>query len=167
MYFSFHQVVLRYQMTRENLCHSIHLKILHTMKKLFLGLIATVMFGFAGNAQTKLSTDLKAVVDSQMIALVHTANQTYSKGTSFADWSKQNGPYTPTKDETLLMQKLFTYLSNATSDVDILKQDNSILLTVSKSLISDSGTNTQNRWCFKCILQAIKEIIDVIIAHLP
>lgn len=137
------------------------------MKKLFLGLIATVMFGFAGNAQTKISTDLKSVIDAQMITLVHAANQTYSKGMTSSEWIKQNGPYTPTKDETLLMQKVFNYLSAGTLDSEILKQDNSVLLTVSKSLISDSGTSSQNRWCFKCILQAIKEILEVIISHLP
>lgn len=137
------------------------------MKKLFLGVIATVMFGFAGNAQTKISTDLKSVIDAQMITLVHTANQTYSKGMTSSEWIKQNGPYTPTKDEVLLMQKVFSYLSAGTLDSEILKQDNSVLLTVSKSLISDSGTSQQNRWCFKCILQAIKEIIEVIINHLP
>lgn len=137
------------------------------MKKLFLGVIATVMFGFAGNAQTKISTDLKSVIDAQMITLVHTANQTYSKGMTSSEWIKQNGPYTPTKDEALLMQKVFSYLSAGTLDSEILKQDNSVLLTVSKSLISDSGTSQQNRWCFKCILQAIKEIIEVIINHLP
>ena len=125
------------------------------------------MFGFAGNAQTKISTDLKSVIDAQMITLVHTANQTYSKGMTSSEWIKQNGPYTPTKDEALLMQKVFSYLSAGTLDSEILKQDNSVLLTVSKSLISDSGTSQQNRWCFKCILQAIKEIIEVIINHLP
>lgn len=137
------------------------------MKKLFLGLIATVLFGFAGSAQTKISADLKSVIDAQMITLVHTANQTYSKGMTSSEWIKQNGPYNPTKDETLLMQKVFSYLSNATPDSEILKQDNSVLLTVTKSLISDSGTSSQNRWCFKCILQAIKEILEVIISHLP
>ena len=136
------------------------------MKKLFLGLIATVMFCFAGNAQEKLSSDLKSVVDAQMIALVHTAKQMYSKGMTFAEWMKQAGPNSPTKEETLLMQKVFSYLSNVTPDVDILKQDNSVLLTVSKSTISASGTNTQNRWCFSCILEAIKEILEVIIKHL-
>ena len=137
------------------------------MKKLFLGLIATVMFCFAGNAQEKLSSDLKSVVDAQMITLVHVANQTYTKGMTFAEWIKQAGPNSPTKEETLLMQKVFSYLSNVTLDVDILKQDNSILFTVSKSLISNSDTTVQNRWCFKCILEAIKEIIQVIIDHLP
>lgn len=137
------------------------------MKKLFLGLIATVMIGFAGNAQTKISTDLKSVIDAQMITLVHAAKQTYTKGMTASEWIKQNGPYSPTKDETLLLEKVFSYLSLGTLDSDILKQDNSVLLTVSKSIISDSGTSSQNRWCFKCILQALQEILEVIIRHLP
>lgn len=86
------------------------------------------------------------------------------------EWPLRNDetawPNSPTKEETLLMQKVFSYLSNVTPDVDILKQDNSVLLTVSKSTISASGTNTQNRWCFSCILEAIKEILEVIIKHL-
>ncbi|MBK8599332.1 MAG: hypothetical protein IPN80_01155 [Flavobacterium sp.] len=137
------------------------------MKKLFLGLIATVMICFAGNAQTKISTDLKSVIDAQMITLVHAAKQTYIKGMTASEWIKQNGPYSPTKDETLLLEKVFSYLSLGTLDSDILKQDNSVLLTVSKSIISDSGTSSQNRWCFKCILQALQEILEVIIRHLP
>ncbi len=135
------------------------------MKKLFLGLVATFMFSFIGNAQTKVSPDLKSVVDAQMIALVHTANQTYVKGTSANDWIKQTGPYTPTKEETLLLQKVYSYVSTGTADCDILKQDNTILLTVAKLPISESGT--YSKWCFKCILQAISEILIVIISHLP
>ena len=136
------------------------------MKKLFLGLIATVMFCFAGNAQTKLSADMKSVVDAQMLTLVHAAKLTYSKGMSSTEWMKQNAPASPTKEEQLLLQKLFGYLSSATPDSEILKQDNTVLYSVTKSGISDSP-DVANRFCLKCILQAIKEIIDVIISHLP
>jgi len=136
------------------------------MKKLFLGLIATVMISFAGNAQTKLSTNMKSVVDAQMVTLVHAAKLTYSKGMSSAEWMKQNAPASPTKEEQLLLQKLFGYLSNATPDLEILKQDNTVLYSVVMSGISDSP-NIENRFCLRCILEAIKEIIDVIIKHLP
>ena len=80
------------------------------MKKLFLGLIATVLIGFAGNAQTKLSPEMKSIVDAQMVTLVHAAKLTYSKGMSSAEWMKQNAPVSPTKEEQLLLQKLFGYL---------------------------------------------------------
>ena len=136
------------------------------MKKLFLGLIATVMFCFAGNAQAKLSADMKSVVDAQMVTLVHAAKLTYSKGMSSTEWMKQNAPTTPTKDEQLLLQKLFGYLSNATPDGEIFKQDNSVLYLVTTTGISGTA-DTANRFCLRCILEAIKEIIDVIIKHLP
>lgn len=136
------------------------------MKKLFLGLIATVMFCFAGNAQAKLSADMKSVVDAQMVTLVHAAKLTYSKGMSSTEWMKQNAPTTPTKDEQLLLQKLFGYLTNATPDGEIFKQDNSVLYLVTTTGISGTA-DTANRFCLRCILEAIKEIIDVIIKHLP
>jgi hypothetical protein len=136
------------------------------MKKLFLGLIATVMLCFVGNAQTKLSPDMKSVVDAQMITLVHAAKLTYTKGMSSTDWMKQNASVTLTKEEQLLLQKLFSYLSNGTADSEILKLDNSVLYQVAKSAISDSP-DVANRFCLRCILETIKEIIEVIIKHLP
>lgn len=136
------------------------------MKKLFLGLIATVMFCFAGNAQSKLSPDMKSVVDAQMITLVHAAKLSYTKGMSSSEWMKQNASVTPTKDEQLLLQKLFSYLSNGTVDSEILKLDNSVLYQVAKSGISNSPDEA-NRFCLRCILETIKEIIEVIIKHLP
>jgi len=47
-----------------------------------------------------------------------------------------------------------------------LKQDNTVLYSVTKSGISDSP-DVANRFCLRCILEAIKEIIEVIIKHLP
>lgn len=136
------------------------------MKKLILGLIAAVFISFSANAQTKLSPDVKAVVDAQMVTLVHAAKFTYSKGMTSSEWLKQNTSGSYTKQEEILLQKVFGYLSAGTSDSDILKQDNSILYDVTKTGVSPSP-NEPNRFCLRCILQAIKEIIEVILSHLP
>lgn len=136
------------------------------MKKLILGLIAAISFSFSANAQTKLSPDVKAVVDAQMVTLVHAAKFTYSKGMSSSEWLKQNSLGSLTKQEEVLLQKVFGYISSGTSDADILKQDNSVLYDVTQTGISASP-DAPNRFCLKCILQAIKEIIEVIISHLP
>ncbi len=87
------------------------------------------------------------------------------------EWMKQNdSSASPDKRsnnfDTLLQNLLFGYLSKATPDSEILKQDNTVLYSVTKSGISDSP-DVANRFCLRCILEAIKEIIEVIIKHLP
>lgn len=137
------------------------------MKKLFLSLCATVLFGFSGNAQVRLSAHEKSVVDAQMISLVHLANSTvYQRGMTQADFLKQTGPIAPTRDETLLLQKMFKYASEGTLDCNIMKEDNSVLVTISQSgTISESAP--ANRWPWKLIMQAIIEILLIFIPIVP
>ena len=137
------------------------------MKKLFLGLCATMLFGFFGNAQVKLSVHEKSVVDAQMISLVNLANATvYQRGMSQADFIKQTGPTSPNRDETLLLQKMYKYASEGTLDCNIMKEDNSVLVTISQSgSISESAP--ANRWPWKLILEAIMELIIILLPMIP
>lgn len=137
------------------------------MKKLLFGLLATVMFVCSGNAQTKLSTAKKAAIDAQMITLVHlTAQTTYKSGMSQADFIKQTGPVNPTKEETALLQKLYKYASAGTSDCEIMKGDNSILVTVAQSgTVSETPPNSKFPWAL--VLQGVIEVIKIIIELIP
>lgn len=137
------------------------------MKKLLFGLLATVMFVCSGSAQTKLSTAKKAAIDAQMITLVHlTAQTTYKSGMSQADFIKQTGPVNPTKEETALLQKLYKYASAGTSDCEIMKGDNSILVTVAQSgTVSESTPNSRFPWA--AVLQGLIEVIKIIIEMIP
>ncbi|MBC7606216.1 MAG: hypothetical protein H7199_04570 [Burkholderiales bacterium] len=137
------------------------------MKKLFLGLCATMLFGFFGNAQVKLSAHEKSVVDAQMISLVNLANATvYQRGMSQADFIKQTGPTSPNPQETILLQKMYKYASEGTLDCNIMKEDNSVLVTISQSgTISESAP--ANRWPWKLILEAIMELIIIFLPIIP
>jgi hypothetical protein len=133
------------------------------MKNLLFGLLATVIFSFTGNAQTKLTAKQNNVVSTQMVSLVNSVRSTYSSKISFPDWIKQTGPVNPSANEKLLFQKVYTYLSNNTSDCDIMKADNSILYTVIKEPISEYPNFKAKRCGLKCILKAIKDVIEIII----
>lgn len=137
------------------------------MKKLLFGLLATVMLVSSANAQTKLSTAKKAAIDAQMITLVHLTTQTtYKSGMSQADFIKQTGPVNPTKEETALLQKLYKYASTGTSDCEIMKGDNSILVTVAQSgTVSESNPNSRFPWV--AVLQGLIEVIKIIIELIP
>jgi hypothetical protein len=137
------------------------------MKKLVLGLFATIMFGFAGNAQAKLSANEKAVVDSQMISLVRLVNSTvYQKGMTQAEFFKLAGPERPSKDESVLLQKLFQYSSTGTTDCNIMREDNSVLVT-----IAEAGTVSEsvpaNKWPWHLILEAVIAVIQIFLPSIP
>ena len=136
------------------------------MKKLFLGLMATV-FVCSMSAQTKLSSNQKSVIDAQMISLVHFATATtYQKGMSQADFLRQTGPVNPTKDETTLLQKMYKYVSEGTTDCDIMKADNSILVAVTQSG-TISQTPPEGKFPWKALLEIVVEIIKVVIESIP
>lgn len=124
------------------------------------------MFSVVGNAQTsKLGAEQNSIVSAQMVVLVHASKMTYLRGMSLTEWIRQTGPTNPNKNEIQLLTKTYQYVSNGTADCEIMNSDNSILYTVVSSPISDTP-NTLGRWCWKCILTAIKEIMEVIINHL-
>ena len=137
------------------------------MKKFIFGLIAVVMFGFVGNAQST-SNDQKSVTSAQMITLVHAAKiSTYSKGMTLPDFIKQTGPYDPSREEVVLLTKMYEYLSKGTTDCGILEADNSSL---SNALLNGGFSNSatvQGKWCWKCIgdwlIHAAEVILPLII----
>ena len=136
------------------------------MKKLVL-LLATVLFGIIGNAQTKLSAHEKSIVDAQMITLVHVINSTvYQKGMSEAEFSKLAGPSKPTDNESLLLQRLYRYAVDGTQDCEILNADNSMLVAMAKSgTISESVPGAKFPW--NLLLQAIIAVIEIFMPLAP
>jgi len=135
------------------------------MKKLVLSLFATLLFGFAGNAQTKLSAREKSVVDAQMVTLANLATATvYQKGMSQNEFMKLAGPESPTKDEVLLLQKMYNYAASGATDCEIMKGDNSVLLTISQTH-QVSPTSPANKWPWKEILEILIKVLTDILPY--
>lgn len=137
------------------------------MKNLFLGLIATIMFGFAGNAQTASYTK------SAMTVAVAAAKGTYSKGMSYKDWLKsQIGAVIPAKEEEAFLNELFNYISkgaNSKTVYDTYNGKSLIDLAVLNNknglkAIKEGGVSTENRWCIICI---VKLFIDIVCQIVP
>lgn len=96
------------------------------MKKLVFGLIATVMFGFAGNAQSKLTQEeIRVKLSTSMSQLVDNCRPSFKKGMSYNDFTvvilTGTGPTYPTVEADNLMKAVYGFLSNGTSSADILK----------------------------------------------
>ena len=135
------------------------------MKKLFLGLIATVMIGFAGNAQTNVYSK------SGMVVLVTQAKKTYTKGATYQEWlSKQIGiEAKPTLQEDKLLKEVYGFLSTgAKSETVFNNYDGSSLVELAK--LQEKGGLTaigsSNARCgFWCLL--LIEIIKILVDWLP
>jgi len=136
------------------------------MKKLFLGLIATLMFCFAGNAQNGSYTK------SAMTVAVAAAKGTYTKGMPYKDWLKnQVGTTIPTKEEDKFLNDLFNYLATGANSETILKTyDGKSLMDLAflsgkggLKVITEATISNQNRWCIICL---IKILIDTACTYL-
>ncbi|WP_298221519.1 hypothetical protein [Flavobacterium sp.] len=135
------------------------------MKKLFLGLIATVMFCFAGNAQVSVYSK------SSMVVLVNQAKSTYTKGLSYQDWlSKQIGnDAKPTLQEEKFLKEVYGFLSTgAKSDAIFKNYDGNTLLELAKlqekgGLTAMGTANARCGWFCQLLMEIIRIIIDAVI----
>jgi hypothetical protein len=137
------------------------------MKKLFLGLIATVMFAFAGNAQTNVYSK------SGMVILVNQAKKTYTKGTSYQEWlSKQIGTDTkPTLQEDKLLKEVYGFLSTGAKSETVFNNYDGKSMTELAKLQQSGGLtvlgDTNNRcgwWCqfiIKILLGILEDLVGM------
>ena len=137
------------------------------MKKLVLGFIAIVMFGFVGNAQNGVLSK------SSMVLLVTQAKSTFSKGTPYKDWlTMQIGNSTiPTSEEDRLLREVYGYLNtNATPEAIYKNYNSSSLIDLaklnSKGGLTVLGPNAQRCgfWCqlVSAIIIAIGEFMILV-----
>jgi hypothetical protein len=136
------------------------------MKKLFLGLIATVMFCFAGNAQNGSYTK------SAMTVAVAAAKGTYTKGMTYKDWLKnQVGTVVPTKEEDAFLSDLFNYISKgATSETVLKTYDGKSLIDLAVlnskgglKAIKEGTFPSQNRICIWCLIKLLVDLVCEIV----
>ena len=91
------------------------------MKKLVFGLIATVMFGFVGNAQKVTIEEVRLKLATSLSELVDDCRPIYRKGASYDDFIKDllntTGPTypIPTEEGQILMKSVHNYLSKGTN----------------------------------------------------
>ena len=138
---------------------------LSAMKKLFLGLIATVLFCFAGNAQT--STYSK----SSMVVLVTQAKKDYVKGTSYQEWvAKQIGnEVKPSLQEEKFLKDVYGFLSTgAKSDIIYKNYDGNSLVELVKleqrgGLTAVASTNARCNWWCQFVLAIVKVVVELLI----
>jgi hypothetical protein len=118
------------------------------MKKLVFGLIATVMFGFVGSGQTKLTKeDVRIKLATSMAQLVDKCKPSFKKGMSYEDYIIiliGTGPTNPipTDEGKMLMKKTYDFLSNGTSaDVIIKTYDGKEMASLVKLIKDTKSTN--------------------------
>jgi hypothetical protein len=136
------------------------------VKKLFLGLIATVMFCFVGNAQNA------SYCKSAMTVVVASAKDTYVKGMTYKEWlAAQVRSVTPSKEEDKFLSDVFSYICTSSNSENVLKTyDGKSLLDLaflnSKNglkALKEGTFSSQNRWCIWCIIKIAIDIICQIV----
>ncbi|MEC4004306.1 hypothetical protein OX283_006535 [Flavobacterium sp. SUN052] len=93
------------------------------MKKLLFGLIATVMFGFVGNAQKTTKEDVRYSLSEGMASIVQALKPAYKSGITFETFEKTvTGNSRNTEQGRKLLVKVFEYEAQGTSRDQILKE---------------------------------------------
>ena len=135
------------------------------MKKLFLGLIATVMFCFAGNAQSIVYSK------SSMVVLVAQAKKEYAKGISYQDWvAKQIGNEAkPSLQEEKLLKEVYGFLSTgAKSDFIYKNYDGNSIVELVKldqkgGLTATGESNARCGWWCQFMLSIIRYVAEMLL----
>lgn len=120
------------------------------MKKLLFGLIATVMFGFVGNAQKVSKEEARLKFATSMSELVQDLSPYYKRGNSYNDFllniltGGTTGPTFPIPPEgDNLLRKAHDLLSRGTSTSDIIKNYDGIEMAKVADLIKDCKTSNE------------------------
>jgi hypothetical protein len=139
-----------------------HLKFLFTMKKLFLGLLATVMFVCSGNAQNG------SYSKSVMTVVVASAKGTFVKGMSYKSWlSSQIGESViPSREEDKFLSDVYGFISTGANADTVLRNYDGKSFQELVSLSGKgglkaihSGNVTSDRgWCIPCLIKLLTDL---------
>jgi hypothetical protein len=122
------------------------------MKKIILGLCATLFFGFAGQAQNNTYSK------SAMVVLVSQAKSTYTKGMTYKEWvnvlTGNTNSTIPTAQEDKLLKDVYGFVSTNANPETISKNYNGqSLLDLAKSKGNTGVLSTSSGRCgFWCDL---------------
>ncbi|GEP49947.1 hypothetical protein FNO01nite_06190 [Flavobacterium noncentrifugens] len=134
------------------------------MKKL-LYLFAAVLLSFNAIAQDK-NAAVQNLLKSSMVGLVDNARMYYKEGMTYAQFTTTiSDSKALSKEESVVVTEVYNFLAAKTNTGDIFaKYDGKSLKNLAASGSSSGSVAVASRCGFKCWLQAIKDLIDIIIA---
>jgi len=113
------------------------------MKKLLFGLIATIMFGFMGNAQIKTKDDARIAVAKTFLSFKKQLSEAYVNSNDFSSFEKNIcGNWNNTIEGRNLLNEAYTYFKNKTSDEKIIASYDGI--GIAKALKFQQDIYTKN-----------------------
>lgn len=133
------------------------------MKKLFLGLIATVMFCFSSYAQNKQEA-ISKLYKTGMVSLVDNARPYYKDGMSYKQFTDAiTAGAKLSNEENLVVTDVYNFLVKKADTGTIFNEYNKKSL---EALISMPDTQVPvARICgFFCWLKALRDILNIILA---
>ena len=133
------------------------------MKKLFLGLIATVMFCFVGNAQSKREIAISKLYKVSMVSLVDNSRLYYKDGMLYKQFATTvSGNTTLSKEENLVLTDVYNFLVKK-SDAGLIYEtyDGASIKALANLPITETVVASRCGWI--CWLEIIKGVIEVII----
>jgi hypothetical protein len=154
------------------------------MKKLFYGLVAMVVFGMSGNAQSneevrKVYMENRPVYANLMANFVSNLKPSFTKGMSFKSFAEKNSTINETSaDGKIILQKAFTYLQNDTSTRTIQNDENGYEIAVASLNYSKSGkkvpfeeylfgkSNSKAKGFWGSLWQGIKDVAEWVWDHM-
>lgn len=119
------------------------------MKKLLFGLIATIMFGFVGNANEVTKEQARKSLATSMSELVKDLTPYYKQGMPYDDFIKDiliggtTGPTfpIPTQEGNSLLKKAHELLSSGFTTQNIIDKYDGVEMAAAAKLIQDSKTS--------------------------
>ena len=118
------------------------------MKKVIFGLIATVVFGFGGNAQDLSKEEARVITAKVMVEITKGLEPAYRNSTSFETFIKNGtGPYNPNGVITLegrnLLKVAYNYLQNHTSSSDIIANYSGVEVAKAFKYLKDDNSKNE------------------------
>lgn len=97
------------------------------MKKLLFGLIATVFFGFSGNAQDLNKEEARVLVAKSFVKIKNQLNEPFLKSNDYSSFEKLIcGTWRNTTEGRALLNDIYTNLVSRTSDEKIISSYNGV-----------------------------------------
>lgn len=122
---------------------AINFKKTNIMKKMLLGLIATVIFSVCGNAQIKTKEDARLAAAKTFVSFKNQLSQAFNNSSDYTSFEKNVcGKWQNTIDGRYLLNEAYNHLKNKTSDEKIIESYDGI--GIAKALKFQQDVLTKN-----------------------
>ncbi len=100
---------------------AINFKKTNIMKKMFFGLIATIMMSVSGNAQIETKEDARLAAAKTFVLFKNQLSEAFNKSKDYSSFEKNVcGEWRNTNEGKYLLNEAFNHLKNKTSDEKII-----------------------------------------------